>query len=99
MEQIKNNIGENRKQAFISNILNACMKNPKLKICKPETVLLAAFQGEALGLSAQLGQYYFVPYGKNNPVSDHNPAIAVDPPAPDFQHLQQLPPNSDYEKD
>jgi recombination protein RecT len=59
-----------RSQRFIASISSAVAANPALQNCDAGTVLAGALLGESLGLSpsAQLGQYYLVPFEdrKNN---------------------------------
>lgn len=62
-----------RASRFIATISAAVATNPALQECDAGTILSSALMGEALNLSpsAQLGQFYLVPYkkyGRNNEV-------------------------------
>lgn len=52
---------------FIANITAAVSASPLLQECDAKSVVIASFQGEALGLSPSpaLGEYYLIPYKKN----------------------------------
>lgn len=54
-----------RRQRFITTIISAVNATPKLKDCKPDSVITAALQMESLGLSIGLGDAYLIPYGDN----------------------------------
>lgn len=55
-----------RANRFVAAVTAAVTANPLLNKCAPDTILSAAFQGEALELSPSptLGEYYLVPYKK-----------------------------------
>ena len=70
-ENIKNlvsrAVGKNA-QRFTTSIISAVSANPALKECTQASILSGALLGEALGLSpsANLGQYYLVPFKKKD---------------------------------
>jgi recombination protein RecT len=53
---------------FIASVSSAVAVSPVLQECEAASILSSALLGEALGLSPspQLGQYYMVPYKKND---------------------------------
>lgn len=51
-----------RRQRFITTIVSAVNNTPKLKECKPDSIIAAALQMEALGLTTGLGDAYLIPY-------------------------------------
>lgn len=53
----------NRRQRFITTIISTVNTTPKLKECKPDSIITAALQMEALGLTTGLGDAYIIPYG------------------------------------
>ena len=67
-QQINRLLGGHAGTRFISTIVSAVQTNPALAECTNPSILTAALQGEALKLSpsAQLGQYYLVPYDNKN---------------------------------
>lgn len=54
-----------RRQRFITTVISAVNATPKLKDCKPDSIITAALQMESLGLSIGLGDAYLIPYGEN----------------------------------
>lgn len=54
-----------RRQRFITTVISAVNSTPKLKDCKPDSIITAALQMESLGLSIGLGDAYLIPYGDN----------------------------------
>ncbi len=62
--KIKNVIGGEKGQRFITSIVSAVSNNSSLSECDNNTIFTAALLGETLNLSPspQLGQYYLVPY-------------------------------------
>lgn len=52
-----------KRQRFITTIISAVNTVPKLKECKPDTIITAALQMESLGLAYGLGDAYLIPYG------------------------------------
>lgn len=52
-----------RRQRFITTVISAVNATPKLKDCKPDSIITAALQMESLGLSMGLGDAYLIPYG------------------------------------
>lgn len=65
-KKINETIGGKNGQRFMTSILSAVSTNPALQECTHDSIISAAFLGEALGLSPspQLGQYYMVPFNK-----------------------------------
>lgn len=59
---------EKRGARFISSIISAVNSNPTLMECDNASILSGALLGESLGLSpsAQLGNYYLVPFNDKN---------------------------------
>lgn len=53
-----------RRQRFITTIISAVNSTPKLKECKPDSIITAALQMESLGLAIGLGDAYLIPYGE-----------------------------------
>ena len=53
-----------RANRFVANIMSAVATNPMLSDCDAGTILSAGLLGESLNLSpsAQLGQFYLVPF-------------------------------------
>jgi len=51
-----------RRQRFVTTIIGAYNSIPKLKECNPDSIITAALQMEALGLSVGLGDAYLIPY-------------------------------------
>lgn len=70
-DQINKVVGGKDRQRFISAIISATNTNPALQECTNQSILSGALLGESLKLSPspQLGHYYLVPYGKENPVA------------------------------
>ena len=62
--KINDVVGGKNGTRFIASITSTVVNDPKLQECEPNSIITAAFLGEALNLSPspQLGQYYFVPY-------------------------------------
>lgn len=62
--KINNVVGGKNGTRFIASITSTVVNDPKLQECEFNSIIMAAFLGEALNLSPspQLGQYYFVPY-------------------------------------
>ena len=54
-----------KRQRFITTVISAVNSTPKLKECKPDSIITAALQMESLGLSTGLGDAYLIPYGDN----------------------------------
>lgn len=54
---------QKRRQRFITTIISTVNTTPKLKECKPDSIITAALQMEALGLTTGLGDAYIIPYG------------------------------------
>lgn len=54
-----------RRQRFITTVISAVNSTPKLKECKPDSIITAALQMESLGLSIGLGDAYLIPYKDN----------------------------------
>lgn len=52
-----------RAAALVSTLISSVSNSPQLAECKPETIVAAGLQGEAMGLSITLGQYGIIPYG------------------------------------
>lgn len=52
-----------RAAALVSTLISSVSKSPQLAECKPETIVAAGLQGEAMGLSITLGQFGIIPYG------------------------------------
>jgi recombination protein RecT len=68
-KMINNVLGDPKiAQRFVTTISSAVALNPVLQECDTMSIVSAALQGEALGLSpsASLGQYYLVPYNDKN---------------------------------
>lgn len=68
-KMINNVLGDPKvAQRFITTISSAVALNPVLQECDTMSIVSAALQGEALGLSPSpvLGQYYLVPYNDKN---------------------------------
>lgn len=62
---INNTLRDPKRSArFVAALSSAVATNPSLQKCEPNTIITAALLGESLNLSpsAQLGQYYIVPY-------------------------------------
>lgn len=62
---INNTLRDPKRSArFIAAISSAVATNPQLQKCEPNSIINSALLGESLNLSpsAQLGQYYMVPY-------------------------------------
>ena len=69
---INNTLGDpKRASKFIASISSAVATNPQLQKCDAGSILSGALLGEALNLSPspQLGQYYLVPYDKNEKIN------------------------------
>ena len=65
--KINEMVGGEKGQQFITSIISAVSTNPQLAECDNATILSAALAGQALNLSpsAQLGQFYMVPFNDN----------------------------------
>lgn len=62
---INNTLKDPKRSArFVAALSSAVATNPQLQKCEPNSIITAALLGESLNLSpsAQLGQYYMVPY-------------------------------------
>lgn len=62
---INNTLRDPKRSArFVAALSSAVATNPSLQKCEPNSIITAALLGESLNLSpsAQLGQYYIVPY-------------------------------------
>ena len=62
---INNTLKDPKRSArFVAALSSAVATNPSLQKCEPNSIITAALLGESLNLSpsAQLGQYYMVPY-------------------------------------
>jgi len=66
--QINSIVGGKDGAKFIASVVSAVNNNPALKDCTNSSILSAALLGHSLNLSpsAQLGQYYFVPFNDKN---------------------------------
>lgn len=65
-KQIGNIVGGKNSTRFITSIVAATNQTPSLQKCTHQSILAAALQGEALGLSPSpvVGEMYLVPYGE-----------------------------------
>lgn len=66
-KKINETVGGANGQRFITSILSAVSANPTLQECEHNSIISAAFLGEALKLSPspQLGQFYLTPFNDN----------------------------------